>query len=214
MVKACFFSTCLFVVGMVAPANATMIHQLNSNTGVGSGPSYGGAFEGSIEWHYDTGNMATVTLSLTNSSSVVSNLCAFVVGSSDSTMAFSLISSPTNFTQLTGNGLRATPFGDFDWGSSSTGSFNGGGNNMGLTQGETGIWVFSVSGTPASLAAVSDSEVYNGVNLWDFVVRIKGITSGTETVSEKLTSTFVIVPAPGVAALAGLVGLTKRRRRE
>lgn len=83
---------------------------------------------------------------------------------------------------------------------------------MGLAKGQSGTWVFSVSGTSAALAGVSSAAVFNGVNNWDFVVHIKGITSGNSTVSEKLTSTFA-VPAPGVAALLGLAGLATRRRR-
>lgn len=112
-----------------------------------------------------------------------------------------------------GNDLMATPFGNQDWGSSSTGSFNGGGNAQGLYKGQSGTWVFSVSGTAAALAAVSSPAVFNNVlNIWDFVVRIKGITSGGASVSEKLTSTFA-VPSPGVAALVGLAVLATRRRR-
>ncbi|MEI6272219.1 MAG: hypothetical protein WCQ03_01965 [Phycisphaerae bacterium] len=178
--------------------------------------SYGGAYQGSIQWSYTSGGTATVTLNLTNTSSVTSNLAAFVVGLADSSMTVSQVSAPTNFAQLTGNGLKATPFGNFDWGSASTSSFNGGGNTMGLAKGQSGTWVFSVSGTSAALAAVSSPAVFNGVNDWDFVVHIKGITSGSSTVSEKLTSTFGLstpVPAPGVAALAGLAALATRRRR-
>ena len=185
---------------------------LNSNSGVGSGPSYGAGFQGTVQWSYTSGSTATVTLSLTNTSSVTSNLAAFVMGRADSSMTFSQVSAPTNFAQITGNDLKATPFGNFDWGSSSTGSFNGGGNTMGLVQGQSGTWVFSVSGTSAALASVSTPAVFNGVNDWDFVVHIKGMTSGSSTVSEKLTSTFA-VPAPGVAALLGLAGLATRRRR-
>ena len=189
---------------------------MNSNTGVGSGVSYGAAFQGTGQWSYTSGSTATVTLSLTNTSSVTSNLAAFVVGIADTSMTFSQVSVPTNFAQLTGNGLKATPFGDFHWGSASTGAFNGGGNTMGLAKGQSGTWVFSVSGTSAALAAVSSTAVFNGVNDWDFVVHIKGITSGGGTVSEKLTSSFALstpVPAPGVAALVGLAALATRRRR-
>ncbi len=87
---------------------------------------------------------------------------------------------------------------------------------MGLAKGQSGTWVFSVSGTSAALAAVSSPAVFNGVNDWDFIVKIKGIASGGGTVSEKLTSTIALstpVPAPGVAALVGLAALATRRRR-
>ncbi len=215
--KSHLFLLSLCVVGVVAPVEAALVScQLNSSSGVGSGMSYGGAYQGSIQWSYTSGGTATVTLNLTNTSSVTSNLAAFVVGLADSSMTVSQVSAPTNFAQLTGNGLKATPFGNFDWGSASTSSFNGGGNTMGLAKGQSGTWVFSVSGTSAALAAVSSPAVFNGVNDWDFVVHIKGITSGSGTVSEKLTSTFVLstpVPAPGVAALAGLAALATRRRR-
>ena len=208
-------SLCALVVGVVSPVEAALVNfQLNSLTGVGSGSSYGAAFAGTINWDYTSGSSATVTLSLTNTSSVTSNLAAFVVGRADSSMTFSQVSAPTNFAQITGNDLKATPFGNFDWGSASTGSFNGGGNTLGLAKGQSGTWVFSVSGTSAALSAVSSPAVFNGVNDWDFVVHIKGMTSGSSSVSEKLTSTFnVAVPAPGVAALVGLAALVTRRRR-
>lgn len=210
-------SSCFILVSLVASAEAGVVDfQVNSNSGVGSGVSYGAAFQGTGQWSYTSGSTATVTLSLTNTSSVTSNLAAFVVGRADSSMTFSQVSAPTNFAQITGNGLKATPFGDFDWGSSSTGSFSGGGSTMGLAKGQSGTWVFSVSGTSAALAAVSSTAVFNGVNAWDFVVHIKGMTSGSSTVSEKLTSTFALstpVPAPGVAALVGLAALATRRRR-
>lgn len=213
--KPSIFSIGLFFVGAVSSAEAALVNfQLNSLTGVGSGSSYGAAFAGTINWAYTSGSSATVTLSLTNTSSVTSNLAAFVVGLADSSMTISQVSAPTNFAQITGNGLKAAPFGDFAWGSASTGSFNGGGNTIGLSKGQSGTWVFSVSGTSAALSAVSSPAVFNGVNDWDFVVHIKGMTSGSSSVSEKLTSTFnVAVPAPGVAALVGLAALVTRRRR-
>ncbi len=211
-------SSCFVVASLVASAEAGVVNfQMNSNTGVGSGPSYGGAFQGTGQWSYTSGSTATVTLSLTNTSSVTSNLAAFVVGIADTSMTFSQVSAPTNFAQLTDKkDLKASPFGDFHWGAASTGSFNGGGSTMGLAKGQSGTWVFSVSGTSAALAAVSSTAVFNGVNDWDFVVHIKGITSGSSTVSEKLTSSFALsspVPAPGVAALVGLAALATRRRR-
>ena len=208
-------SSCFILVSLVASAEAGVVDfALNSNSGIGSGPSYGAGFQGTVQWSYTSGSTATVTLSLTNTSSVTSNLAAFVVGFADSSMTFSQVSAPTNFAQITGNDLKATPFGNFDWGSASTGSFNGGGNTMGLSKGQSGTWVFSVSDTSAALSAVSSPAVFNGVNDWDFVVHIKGMTSGSSTVSEKLTSTFnVAVPAPGVAALVGLAALVTRRRR-
>ena len=215
--KLSSFYLCALVVGVVSPVEAALVNfQLNSLTGVGSGPSYGAAFQGTGQWSYTSGSTATVTLSLTNTSSVTSNLAAFVVGLANTSMTFSQVSAPTNFAQIKGKDLKATPFGNFDWGSASTGSFNGSGNTMGLAKGQSGTWVFSVSGTSAALAAVSSTAVFNGVNDWDFVAHIKGITSGSSTVSEKLTSSFALstpVPAPGVAALVGLAALATRRRR-
>ena len=213
--KISSISLCALVVGVVSPVEAALVNfQLNSLTGVGSGTSYGAAFQGSVNWAYTSGSSATVTLSLTNTSSVTSNLAAFVVGLADSSMTISQVSAPTNFAQIKGKDLKATPFGDYDWGSASTGSFNGSGNTLGLAKGQSGTWVFSVSGTSAALAAVSSHAVFNGVNDWDFVVHIKGMTSGSSTVSEKLSSGFnVAVPAPGVAALVGLAALVTRRRR-
>jgi hypothetical protein len=132
-------SSFFVVASLVASAEAGVVNfQMNSNTGVGSGPSYGAAFQGTGQWSYTSGSTATVTLSLTNTSSVTSNLAAFVVGLANTSMTFSQVSAPTNFAQLTGNDLKATPFGNFDWGSASTGSFNGGGSTTGLVKGAIG----------------------------------------------------------------------------
>lgn len=198
-------------------ANAGMVNvYVDSASGVGSGTSYGAAYQGTIAWSYTSGSTATIAVNLTNTSSVVSYLFAFVVGMQDSSFVVTQTSAPSQFSQLTGNGLKATPFGDFDWGSSATGSFNGGGGgNAGLAQGASGSWTFSVSGAAASLAAVNSASVFNGANQWDFVAHLKGITSGSGTVSEKLTSNLMgaAMPGPGALALLALAGVMTRRRR-
>ena len=190
---------------------------LSSASGVDSSSiSYGAAYQGSMQWSYTSGSAATITVNLTNTSSVVSYLAAFVVGLADTSFVVTQTSAPTAFNQLTGNGLKAAPFGDYDWGSGSTSSFNGGGTgNTGLARGQSGTWTFSVSGAAASLAAVNSAAVFNGINEWDFVAHIKGITNGSSTVSEKITSTLsgTVLPGPaGLGALA-IAGLMPRRRR-
>jgi hypothetical protein len=190
---------------------------LDSASGVGSSQSYGAAYQGTMQWSYTSGTTATVTVSLTNTSSVAGYLSAFVVGMANTTFVVTQTSAPTGYSQLTGNGLKATPFGDFDWGSASTSSFNGGGSgaNGGLAQGQSGTWTFSVSGSAASLAAVNSAAVFNGTNQWDFVAHIKGIQNGGSTVSEKLTSSLMgtAMPAPGAISLLAIAGMKSRRRR-
>ena len=192
---------------------------LDSASGVGSSQSYGAAYQGTMQWSYTSGSTATITVQLTNTSSVASYLSAFVVGMADSSFVVTQTSAATGFSQLTGNGLKATPFGDFDWGSASTSSFNGGssggGSTTGLAQGQSGTWTFSVSGNAASLAAVNSAAVFNGVNQWDFVAHIKGMQSGSSTVSEKLTSSLMGTAMPGPAALSllAIAGVMPRRRR-
>lgn len=210
------FGSMFAAFGILGQAQAGLVSvQLNSLTGVGSGPSYGAAYQGTMQWSYISGTTATVTVQLANTSSVASNLAAFVVGLADTSMAVTQVSAPTNFGQITGNALKATPFGDYDWGSASTGSFNGGGNTIGLAQGQSGTWVFTVTSTASKLAAVTDASVFNGSNAWDFVVHVKGIQSGNKTVSEKLSSTLVpiAVPAPCGAAVLLTTGLSRARRR-
>ena len=214
-------NTCFAAVA-VASVVSSMAHAglvnvfLDSASGVGSSQSYGAAYQGSMQWSYTSGSTATITIQLTNTSSVASYLSAFVVGMADPSFVVTQTSASTGFSQLTGNGLKATPFGDFDWGSASTSSFNGGGSGgSGLAQGQSGTWTFSVSGNAASLAAVNSAAVFNGANDWDFVTHIKGIESGGGTVSEKLTSALMgtAMPSPAALSVLAIAGMASRRRR-
>jgi hypothetical protein len=204
------------VVSSIAHAGLVTVY-LSSASGVDSSTvSYGAAYQGSMQWSYTSGSTATITVNLTNTSSVTSYLAAFVVGMADAGFVVTQTSAPTNFNQITGNGLKAAPFGDYDWGSGSTSSFNGGGSgNGGLAKGQSGTWTFSVSGAAASLAAVNSAAVFNGANEWDFVAHIKGITSGSSTVSEKITSTLsgAVLPAPAALGVLAIAGIMPRRRR-
>ena len=215
-------NTCFAAVA-VASAVSSLAHAglvnvfLDSASGVGSSQSYGAAYQGSMQWSYTSGSAATITIQLTNTSSVASYLSAFVVGMANPSFVVTQTSASTGFSQLTGNGLKATPFGDFDWGSASTSSFNGGGSgaSSGLAQGQSGTWTFSVSGNAASLAAVNSAAVFNGANDWDFVAHIKGIQSGGGTVSEKLTSALMgtAMPSPAALSVLAIAGMASRRRR-
>ena len=206
-------------IGMTCTSNAAMVMMyLNSASGVSSSTeSYGAAFEGTMQWSYNSGSTAQITVNLTNTSSVTSYLSAFVVGLQNTSFVLTQTSAPTAFHQFTTNGaLKANPFGDYDWGSGSTSKFDGGGTgNNGIAQGHSGTWVFSVSGTASSLAAVNSVAVFNGVNNWDFVAHIKGISDEGSTVSEKLTSNIMgsVTPGPATISLLALAGAMKRRRR-
>ena len=212
-------------IGMTCTSNAAMVMMyLNSASGVSSSTqSYGAAFEGTMQWSYNSGSTAQITVNLTNTSTVTSYLAAFVVGLQNTSFGLTQTSAPTAFNQLTSNNaLKANPFGDYDWGSGSTSSFSGGGTgNNGIAQGQSGTWVFSVSGTASSLAAVNSAAVFNGVNNWDFVAHIKGISDRDDdddedsTVSEKLTSGIMgsVTPGPATISLLALAGAMKRRRR-
>jgi hypothetical protein len=187
---------------------------LDSASGVGSSQSYGAAYQGSMQWSYTSGSTATITVQLTNTSSVTAYLSAFVVGMADPSFVVTQTAAPTAFNQLSGNGLKAAPFGDYDWGSASTSSFNGGGTgNTGLARGQSGTWTFSVSGAAASLAAVNSAAVFNGANQWDFVARIKGMSVGPG--SEKLTSALMgtAMPSPAALSVLAIAGMASRRRR-
>ena len=206
-------------IGMTCTSNAAMVMMyLNSASGVSSSTqSYGAAFEGTMQWSYNSGSTAQITVNLTNTSSVTSYLAAFVVGLQNTSFVLTQTSAPTAFNQFTSNAaLKAEPFGDYDWGSGSTSKFNGGGTgNNGIAQGQSGTWVFSVSGTASSLAAVNSAAVFNGVNNWDFAVHIKGITNGGSTVSEKLTSDIMgsVTPGPATISLLAFAGAMTRRLR-
>ena len=101
-------------IGMTCTSNAAMVMMyLNSASGVSSSTqSYGAAFEGTMQWSYNSGSTAQITVNLTNTSSVTSYLSAFVVGLQNTSFVLTQTSAPTAFHQFTTNGaLKANTTG-------------------------------------------------------------------------------------------------------
>jgi MYXO-CTERM domain-containing protein len=175
----------------------------------------GSSFSGVIDYS-GAGTLGTLTISLTNTTapSIGGFLTAFVFNiNSVDPAASALQTSGPNANWSGMSAPSGNPFGIFDAGSSTGGSFEGGGPpSRGLAPGASGTWVFSVSASDAG--ALTPSSFMTGPNQYDFVVRFRGLTNGG---SDKVPAIEAPppVPTPGALALAGLTGgaVARRRRR-
>lgn len=135
---------------------------------------------------------ATLTIRIVNTSLTAGSLNGFVFNNPDSTepIAYSLalISAPSGFNTFLNdnNNVGGTPYGQFDFGVTTGGSFQGPGNvNTGLQQLQSASFVFSVSGVNAG--SLTDNSFLNQLSvppgLGDggaqfFVARFQGFTTG------------------------------------
>lgn len=174
-----------------------------SNGGTGS------AFSGGMEYVFNSGNTGTLTVSLTNTTSlsIGGYLTGFVfnIDSSDNAASASLFSA-TNANFLDTGSENAAPFGSFDAGAALGANWSGGGNpSAGIAIGATESFEFTITASDASSLS---SMSFVGLNGTDFAVRFRGLDNGG---SDKLLAT---IPTPGTGALALLgLGVATRRRR-
>lgn len=167
----------------------------------------GATFSGTLDYSFTGGSSGVLIVSLTNDTpaNVGGFLTGFVfnIDSSDVGAGASLSATSDADFLNTGN-EAAPPFGNFAAGAALGADWTGGGSpNGGLGVGVSGMFTFAVSASDASV--LTASSFINGPNVFDFVVRFRGLANGG---SDK-----VPVPAPGVAAMLGLCGLATCRRR-
>jgi hypothetical protein len=130
-----------------SPARAELIEGSNGLNSLG-------AYTGTFSYTPNGGTQATLVISLTNTSPGGSGyLTAFVFNNPSKLITgATLDSSNANFALLGAapfqDGVGGQPFGHFDLGASTGGSFTGGGNpSKGLGVGQTGTFTFALTGS-------------------------------------------------------------------
>lgn len=183
-----------------------------------------GDFRGEFLYTFTDSANAAVSLTLTNTSPAVNGgyLTGFVFnnpgnritgisfGSTDSD--FNLLGAP-DFD----NGINASPFGQFDIGSSTSTNFQGGGNpNKGIAVGYTESFDFALTGI--GLDELSEwsfvSELSQGKGAGEghqfFVARFRGFNDGG---SNKTPAEVIPEPASLLLLGFGLLGLLGLRKK-
>jgi hypothetical protein len=196
-----------------------------------------GNFTGRLEYSAAGAGSATLAVELRNTSPLSNGgfLTAFVFDDPAGRITGAALESTNpNFRLLGGagdrNGVRAPPFGDFDLGASTTGSFLGGGSPRGgIGAGQSATFTFLLSGHGLDELQAADflrAPPGEGPHHAGFVVRFRGFLHGG---SDKVPAVLAVpggpqgggvehAPEPGTLALAGiavagLLGWGRARRR-
>jgi MYXO-CTERM domain-containing protein len=169
-----------------------------------------GSFSGEMSFTATGATTGTLSVTLTNTSPVANGgwLTAFAFDVIDG-LSLTLASAPSASWGLLTN-ASGSPFGTFDFGASTSNSWEGGGPpSLGIGVGGTGVWTFAVTAvSSAVLSGATEASFFDATDGHAFVVRFRGFEDGN---SDKVVG--VPVPAPGAIALLGLAGLVARRRR-
>ncbi len=192
-----------------ASGDTIQITSNNAASSNGLAGSYGG-FTGSVTYDFLGGTSARLSITLTNTSQFGGWLTAIAfdgpAGTSDwmfDEMSSSGLSDGWN--DLTGP-ISVSPFHYRSFGASTSGDWLGGGSpETGLAAGDSATWVFQGS-TTGGVSAMDFLTPNDGQNL---LFRFRGFSNGA---SDKLPATPVAPGLGGLAVLAGVGGLRRRRR--
>jgi len=209
---------------LAAPAQAVLL----TGDGAASTEQTGSNFSGELTYSFSSATAATLTLDLSNTTPAIVGgfLTAFVLNNpGDNISSVTLSSAPTadwSLLGLSNNGVNGAPFGDFDFGATSgdvNGGFEGGGNpGTGLGVGQSGTFVFALTGT--SLDTLNDLSFVNelsnapgqGQGAQFLVARFRGLANEG---SDKVPGAVIPEPSTYAMLLAGLglLGFGVRRMR-
>jgi hypothetical protein len=175
----------------------------------GSGGLEGlGTFSGSMNYMAIDAGHATLTIELSNTSAATNGgyLTAFAFHNpSDRITGAVLTSTNTNFGLLGGpnflDTIKASPFGNFDLGASTSNQFLGGGSPLGgIGVGESSTFAFALTGngldelTIESFIAAAATGTDRRPTPVAFLARFRGFNDGG---SDKVPGFLTIVPEPG-----------------
>ena len=205
---------------LAAPAHAVLITGNLANAS--ESPATGSNFSADLNYSFANATTGTLTVDITNTSPGVLGgfLTAFALNNPGGAITTSSLVGPASFTQLGlgGNTVDAQPFGNFDLGASATGgTFQGGGAPNGLLSGDSGHFVFSLTGTGLdTLTAnsfVNELSVGPGDGKGDqfFVARFRGLDNTPD--SDKVPGVVVPEPTTYALLLAGMGLLLFAMRR-
>ncbi len=193
-----------------------------------SGDGVLGDFTGTFDYSYTNSNSATLIISLTNTSPAANGgyLTGFVFNNPGDKIAnvSGYLFSDTDFVLLGlgDSSVSAAPYGQFDVGAATGGSFEGGGSpSLGIAIGSNATFTFNFTGI--NLDTLTDMSFFNewstgtgaGGGYESFVARFRGFKDGG---SDKVPGDpGSPVPEPTTmllfgAGLAGLAAVGRRRK--
>jgi hypothetical protein len=170
-----------------------------------------GSFAATVTYSYTSGTTASMTILMENDTALALGgyitAIALKVNSGLSGFAFQSSTNP-NFAALVGP-VSAPPFGNFDAGVSTGGSWTGGGSPLGgIAAGQTALFSFALTGSSGLLASLDAQSVFGVDDDPLMAVRFRG--GAVNDWSDKVTA---CLPAPGAVSLLALVGACRSRRR-
>ena len=219
--KALFCTATISLSALLASAAAAApIVSGDSESGLGT-------FSGELTYSASSSTSGLLTIELTNTSPAANGGYITALAFNNPAGAISMVtlsSAPANFSLLAfGDGtVNGSPYGRFDIGASTGGSFNAGGNpNRGLDVGETGVFTFALTGTGLDALGEADffSELSDGTGAGQgyqaLIVRFRGFEDGgSDKVVGNPGEPPVDVPEPGALGLLGLGMLALAMRRK
>jgi hypothetical protein len=181
-----------------------------------------GSYQGSLSYESSDAQHATLTIVLQNTSPAANGgyLTAFVFNNPGDKITAASLAGPAHFSLLGDsgfhNGINGAPFGQFDLGASTGGSFEGGGQpSKGLGVGATGTFTFTLTGngldtlSATSFLATNSVGPGAGEGVMPFVARFRGfVNGGSDKVPDPLPRTVSQTPEPATLGLAGTGLLT------